>query len=356
MLELVACAYACDSDGSGSDSGSVTISAVEPSPPPAVHRTPATPDGPHITIKTLRGQQVNVAFKRSDTIHTIKQRAEDVLGIAVDNQRLIYKGRQLEDHFPASDYGIVNGDNLTLVERLRGGKPVIYLFSPSLVDATVALDLVPEWSFSCLYPQGEGDGKQKVQWRVSVTGRDGILLDKDTGEEEAYLFWEALCDHLTTVNHRSNPQHIDTPPPSPRAHAFSPARPHISPENSVVLDIKDVPQYLRRALRDMGLHTEACTSFITYWLPGMQAHKHLALRFLPQADYEATAKLRITPTPDVVTRVFMLFRGISEEDLPRWQPLASKVIAWPEVIGVDATRAKDDRLFRVLEWGGMEVK
>jgi len=72
--------------------------------------------------------------------------------------------------------------------------------------------------------------------------------------------------------------------------------------------------------------------------------------------------MRISPAPDVVTRVFMLFRGVSPEDLGHWAPAAARATAedgatfWTEVVGIDAVRASDLTLFRVLEWGGMEVE
>jgi hypothetical protein len=85
------------------------------------------------------------------------------------------------------------------------------------------------------------------------------------------------------------------------------------------------------------------------------------LRFITQASYETAAQLRILPTPDVVTRVFMLFRGICSEDVGLWSPAAARATAedgatfWTKIVGVDAVRASDRTLFRVLEWGGMEV-
>jgi hypothetical protein len=55
----------------------------------------------------------------------------------------------------------------------------------------------------------------------------------------------------------------------------------------------------------------------------------------------------------------MLFRGISKEHLENWsnaQMQAEKDVAWwVDVVGVDLARAGDMALFRVLEWGGMEV-
>jgi hypothetical protein len=138
------------------------------------------------------------------------------------------------------------------------------------------------------------------------------------------------------------------------------------------------------ALKALTLHTEARTSFITsvsiviphvgtmnstnvdfwehhrYWLPDLLKHEHVALRFLAQESYEHAAPMLVSPAPDVVTRVFMLFRGVASADVECWQSASTLAAAhdatsWSQVVGVDAARASDRGLFRVLEWGGMEV-
>jgi hypothetical protein len=98
-------------------------------------------------------------------------------------------------------------------------------------------------------------------------------------------------------------------------------------------------------------------------LPDLLKHEYVALRFLPQASYEQAAQMRVSPTPDVVTRIFMLFRGVAPGDLGLWEQAAARATAedggagfWERVVGVDLARASDRDLFRVLEWGGMEVK
>lgn len=96
-------------------------------------------------------------------------------------------------------------------------------------------------------------------------------------------------------------------------------------------------------------------------MPAILKHEYIALRFVRQASYERAAPLNISPQPDVVTRVFMLFRGVREDklslDWPHAQARAEDDVAWWKgVVGVDLERASDPSLFRVLEWGGMEVK
>jgi hypothetical protein len=91
-------------------------------------------------------------------------------------------------------------------------------------------------------------------------------------------------------------------------------------------------------------------------------HEYIALRFIAQSSYEKAAQMHISPTPDVVNRVFMLFRGVRPDDVGLWAPAAARAAAedgatfWSNVVGVDATRTSDRTLFRVLEWGGMEVE
>jgi len=68
----------------------------------------------------------------------------------------------------------------------------------------------------------------------------------------------------------------------------------------------------------------------------------------------------INPKPDVVTRVFMLFKGLTEDrvklEWPNAAACAEKDVGWwKDVVGVDLEHALDPTLLRVLEWGGMEI-
>jgi len=155
----------------------------------------------------------------------------------------------------------------------------------------------------------------------------------------------------------------------------------VNPGDSVLLPTSKLPGYLDVVLKALALHTEARTSFITfrifsflwehkkndhnltrYWLPDMLRHEYVALRFIAQESYEKAAVMCITPAPDIVTRVFMLFRGVAAGDLGLWEPARARAAEadgatfWAGVVGVDAGRAADSGLFRVLEWGGMEVR
>ncbi|KAI0310074.1 hypothetical protein OF83DRAFT_917441 [Amylostereum chailletii] len=243
----------------------------------------------------------------------------------------------------------------------RARKPVVYLFPPQTMHGVnVTLELSRAWSFFVVYPPAVDipteDGHQAIRWTVDAHP-DGTLVDKTSGLELSYLFWEAQLNRA--VQPMSPPVSRPDSPVSSNVVSFDPAHPQLNPHNSVLLSIDKLSIYLDRALKALSLHTEARNSFITYWLPYFLGHKHVALRFVPQDSYEAAAPMKVTPAPAVITRVFMLFRGVSEDEIPVWAEAKDRselsVEHWREVVGVDSGRAEDGDLFRVLEWGGMEV-
>lgn len=86
-----------------------------------------------------------------------------------DAMRLPYDGSRLDDRDMLQDYGVEGGDFVTMSYELKGGTPVIYLSAPEPMDATVQLGLVPEWSFSAIYPVAET--KKDIKGREFSLGR-----------------------------------------------------------------------------------------------------------------------------------------------------------------------------------------
>lgn len=71
-----------------------------------------------IFLKSLTGRVILLEVEPTDTIYKIKEMIEEQEGIPIDQQRVIFGGKQLEDNMTLHDYGIINFSTLHLVLRL----------------------------------------------------------------------------------------------------------------------------------------------------------------------------------------------------------------------------------------------
>ncbi|GAA5828604.1 hypothetical protein JCM11251_000872 [Rhodosporidiobolus azoricus] len=341
-------ASSCTSDGGGETASLFSQERAirpfhlssAPSLPPAAWR------GQIYVRDTGRGRTA------TDTVDSLMIKIQERTGIPLDVQRLIYAGKQMEVGRTIYDYKVGPESTIHLVLRLRGGKPIIYLFPlVPLPDVQVSLTLSPAWDFSAIYPTRNAikdeKGSSTVIWDVEAKP-NGILVDLKTKTSISYLFWEAEAIRTSSASLTSRQNDTLT---------FDPSNPSLSASNGVALPLDLFLPYLDKALTALCLHTFARNDFITFWLPNFNRiaskGKQIGFRFLPQPEYEAAAKLAIEPKADVVTRVFLLFQGVEDEEAKAWKK--PDEVDWVKEVGVEEEKVRDDQLFRVLEWGGMEV-
>jgi Fe2+ or Zn2+ uptake regulation protein len=75
-----------------------------------------------IFVKNLSGKTVTIEATPDQTIVDVKKMLEDKEGIAVREQRIVFKGKQCDDTATLESLGVQAMSTLHLVLRLLGGQ------------------------------------------------------------------------------------------------------------------------------------------------------------------------------------------------------------------------------------------
>ena len=177
-------------------------------------------------------------------------------------------------------------------------KPVIYLYPEEKTDVSVKLDL--DGAVTCAYPDYR-DG-----WEVTAYP-DGTIIDKYDGEEYYCLYWEGKGAADWDMSK-----------------GFAVRR-------------EDTADFLRSKLKEIGLTPRESNEFIIYWLPELQKNDCNFITFQTEA-YEKNAKLDISPAPDSILRVFMVYEPCAPDFTPEPQEFEHF----------------ERNGFTVVEWGGQK--
>lgn len=184
-------------------------------------------------------------------------------------------------------------------EPVAPEKPVIYLYPEE--ETEVRVELVFNGRLTSTYPAYNSG------WNVTAKP-DGTLLGED-GREYYCLFWEGT----SYVNYKI--------------------------EQGFVVPGTETEKFLEESLRALGLTDKEANEFIIYWLPRMEHNSYNLISFLGE-QYTDNAALHVSPAPDSVLRVFMVFKALDE-------PVS---IAPQELEGIERNG------FTLVEWGGAEIK
>ena len=72
-----------------------------------------------IFIRTLTGKTLTIPVELGDTIASLKEKVFSIENIPVEEQRLIFGGKQLDDNQTLESYNIQKDSTIHLVLRLR---------------------------------------------------------------------------------------------------------------------------------------------------------------------------------------------------------------------------------------------
>jgi len=179
-------------------------------------------------------------------------------------------------------------------------KPVIYLYPTTEQKVDVKL----EHSGKLIYTYPEyNDG-----WSVNAKP-DGTLTNLSDNKEYSYLFWEGTYNHKWDMS------------------------------KGFVVKGSDTEIFLQEKLKYMGLTSREYNEFIVYWAPEMKKNNYNLITFAGE-EYTDNAKLNITPKPDSILRVFMVYKPLNK----------------PVKIEEQKLKKFNRTGFTVVEWGGTEIK
>ena len=183
-------------------------------------------------------------------------------------------------------------------------KPVIYLYPTQIERVRVQLDY--KGKLIADYPEYNYDTNG---WKVTAHP-DGTIINSD-GKEYSYIFWEGIPD-----------KEID-----------------YDLSKGFIVKGEDTVNFLQQTLSKMGLIPKEYNEFIVYWYPKMKDNAYNLIHFAEE-EYTDIATLTITPKPDSMLRVFMVYKPLEE----------------PVQIQEQDLKSFERKGFTVVEWGGAELK
>ena len=225
-------------------------------------------------------------------------------------------GKHVFQFFYNSDYYEIYSDSLEVLNQhivnyglyfepsryqIMSEKPIIYLYPEEEMSISVKLDVAGELTFT--YPD-YGTG-----WDFTANPNGDLSFGDNTYN---YLFWES-SEKLSSQD--------------------------IILNEGFRVEGKNATSFLKEKLTEAGLTSKEMTDFITYWGPRLAQNEANYVQYKFNEECNKFAELNITPKPDNLYRIYIL-----------WHPATHEIeLDEQKIISINR------KGFTVLEWGGQEL-
>lgn len=182
-------------------------------------------------------------------------------------------------------------------------KPVIYVYPDVTTAVNIKLNVNGQIGYT--YPQ------YNSSWNF-IADSDGTIHMND--KQYDYLFWDGDMN----VNYDK-----------------------VDLNTGFVVSKDSLTTFFEAKLSEMGLNSRESQDFITYWVPQMLVNENNFVHFMFTEEYGSVAQLNVTPAPDHVFRVFMLWNDAADMNTANVNSQQMEVV--------------DRTGFTLVEWGGGKI-